>query len=429
MTSPTHESTTTTDNTGSSTAHSFDLPATVDTGDHLLAVCSFGDDDITAGSSLDSWTLVYSNSINVFFGWRVYWLRADGTEDGGTIDFTTVAAVESGACVLRVSGTWGSGGEGTAYDVSSATSVGYGTGPNPNQVTASWGAADNLVVAMTVAGGLDPTISSYPASYSSGAQSDGSHIAGAAVRSVSTAAEDPGPFTLDTTTNHQTLSMIIRPASIAGDTTVTAATAATAFTEVTEAGDTTVTAATAASGVVGSVGQGDTTVTAASSAAAALSMTGDTTVMVASTCTAFTRNRGVVLVTQGEQALLAGTWSTQVASSCRLFVSDPSAALTDAGRNALTEDDFTEPSFTGYAAQSLTSGNWTVAAGEPSDMTHTQVTFTCSSGPGSPEEVDGYYVTRDSDGLLIWFDVFTDGPSTIAETSDSIAFQPKVTIS
>jgi hypothetical protein len=143
---------------------------------------------------------------------------------------------------------------------------------------------------------------------------------------------------------------------------------------------------------------------------------------------AFARNRGIVCVTQGEQAILAGTWSTATPSTCRLFAGDPTLELTDAQRNALTEADLTEASFTGYSGVPLTQANWTVTPGTPSSAEHTEVSFAATANPASPLTFYGYYVTRDSDGALIYYDVWVDGPYPIEADTDAVSFLPAITL-
>lgn len=115
---------------------------------------------------------------------------------------------------------------------------------------------------------------------------------------------------------------------------------------------------------------------------------------------------GIVFLAQGEVAMLGGTWSTATASSLRLFTNDVGIGLTAAQRNALTESDFTEASFTGYSAGSLTSGSWTITPGTPTIASYIDVVFTSTAIPGAPVTIIGYYITRDSDGDAILYEKF-----------------------
>lgn len=68
---------------------------------------------------------------------------------------------------------------------------------------------------------------------------------------------------------------------------------------------------------------------------------------------------------------------------------------------------FTEVTGGGYASKPLTFANWTITSGDPSQAIYTstqQWTFTGpTSGPGT---VYGYFVTRNSDGKLMWSERF-----------------------
>jgi hypothetical protein len=95
--------------------------------------------------------------------------------------------------------------------------------------------------------------------------------------------------------------------------------------------------------------------------------------------------------------------------SMRLFT-DPLAGLDPAELAELTNADFTEATFPGYAAVTLTSASWTVTAGagSPSFATYPQQTFERSSS-GTAQLVYGYWVRQTSDSVLRWFEAF-DGP-------------------
>jgi hypothetical protein len=68
---------------------------------------------------------------------------------------------------------------------------------------------------------------------------------------------------------------------------------------------------------------------------------------------------------------------------------------------------FTEVAGGGYAAFPLTFANWTIVAGDPSQATYNSNQIFIFTGPSSaPGTVYGYYVTRDSDGKLMWAERF-----------------------
>lgn len=72
-----------------------------------------------------------------------------------------------------------------------------------------------------------------------------------------------------------------------------------------------------------------------------------------------------------------------------------------------TPGAFTEITGGGYAFKPLIFANWTITSGDPSEAVYnaTQVwTFTGVIDP--PGSIYGYYVTRDSDGALMWAERF-----------------------
>jgi microcystin-dependent protein len=109
----------------------------------------------------------------------------------------------------------------------------------------------------------------------------------------------------------------------------------------------------------------------------------------------------------------------------RLFKTDVEAGLTATQLDGLDETDFTEATFTGYAAVVLTGGAWSSASSDPSRATYAQTTFSCSGG--SSQQVYGYFLTDDNDSdSLAAYEQF-DGPVTIAN-GDSLRITPQVTL-
>lgn len=109
----------------------------------------------------------------------------------------------------------------------------------------------------------------------------------------------------------------------------------------------------------------------------------------------------------------------------RLFTTDVTTGLTETEIDALDETDFTEATFTGYSAVTLTGGSWSTASSDPSRATYAQQTFT--SAGGSPEDVWGYYLTDDNDSdSLAAFEQF-DGPVVISN-GDSLRITPRVNL-
>jgi hypothetical protein len=105
----------------------------------------------------------------------------------------------------------------------------------------------------------------------------------------------------------------------------------------------------------------------------------------------------------------------------RLFQSNTTPAETD------TAATYTEASFTGYAALTLTAASWAVTEGAPSNAAYPQVTFTSSAGAQS-QNVYGYYLTRVTSGRLAWAERFADGPYNIVNNGDQIKVTPTITL-
>ncbi len=149
---------------------------------------------------------------------------AAGNEGGTTIQATTSGNQDS-SCLFYVIENW----EGTIASVEASTGVAIGTGtttPDPDSLTASWGAEDNLWLALL---GMDgqKTTTSYPTSYDSLTTGHTSHatatpaaVSGATtavgVRENNTATEDPGTFTMDTGDQYCACTVVVRPAAAGG---------------------------------------------------------------------------------------------------------------------------------------------------------------------------------------------------------------------
>jgi hypothetical protein len=90
--------------------------------------------------------------------------------------------------------------------------------------------------------------------------------------------------------------------------------------------------------------------------------------------------------------------------------------------------DYTESTFTGYAAVATSSGGWTITTGAPTTATQTAATtFTCTATTN--ESTYGYYLTGTGDGLLRWAERFSDGPYTIANNGDKVILTASITLS
>lgn len=108
--------------------------------------------------------------------------------------------------------------------------------------------------------------------------------------------------------------------------------------------------------------------------------------------------------------------------SLRLYKSDTTPTST------MTLADYTEATFTGYAAVTCTSGSWTITTGAPTSAEQTAAsTFSCSAT--TSEAIYGYYLSQVTSSILMWAERFSDGPYTIANSGDKIILTAKLTLS
>lgn len=70
---------------------------------------------------------------------------------------------------------------------------------------------------------------------------------------------------------------------------------------------------------------------------------------------------------------------------------------------------FTEIVGGGYAGKPLTFANWVLVAGAPTWATYPLQTWTFTGVINAPGTIYGYFVTRNSDGKLIWAEKFPTG--------------------
>lgn len=70
---------------------------------------------------------------------------------------------------------------------------------------------------------------------------------------------------------------------------------------------------------------------------------------------------------------------------------------------------FTEVAGGGYAAKPLVFATWVITAGTPSIAAYPIQTWNFTGATNAPGTIYGYYVTRDSDNLLMWAERFAPG--------------------
>ena len=134
----------------------------------------------------------------------------------------------------------------------------------------------------------------------------------------------------------------------------------------------------------------------------------------------------LIVPNQGEEAFL--DLILAVDYTLRLFKNDVMQAgtITAAQKEALTEADFVEADFPGYASVALTGGSWTTTPGDPGVGAYAQQTFIRSS-TGTVQNVYGYYIVTTAGGSLRWFEPFP--PITGVEVTlinDEIRVTPRL---
>lgn len=91
--------------------------------------------------------------------------------------------------------------------------------------------------------------------------------------------------------------------------------------------------------------------------------------------------------------------------------------------DADTAATYTEATFTGYSAITLTGANWN-AASAGSITFNAQQTFTCSGA--SSNSIYGYYVTQVTSGVLIWSERDVSAPFSITTSGDAVKLTPTI---
>ena len=104
----------------------------------------------------------------------------------------------------------------------------------------------------------------------------------------------------------------------------------------------------------------------------------------------------------------------------KLYKSNTTPAETD------TAATYTEATFSGYAAVTLTGSSWTITPGAPTEAVFAQQTFTLNADI-STENIYGYFVVQASSGVLMWAERFSDAPLPMTNNTDNIKVTPKFT--
>jgi hypothetical protein len=118
-----------------------------------------------------------------------------------------------------------------------------------------------------------------------------------------------------------------------------------------------------------------------------------------------------------------------VGYTLRLHKNDVYSGRTTAQLRALTQTDFVEATFPGYAAVPIAGGAWTTTPGDPGVGSFAQQAFIRSS-TGSTELVYGWYLTTTTGGFLRNFDqIGGAGGISMRFINDEIRVTPRITLS
>jgi len=199
------------------TSMSVNLPASISSGDLLIAYEEQRNNATFTSGTPAGWTALSSQQGGGSAGQMRVWYRiATGTE-GSTATWTASIATTAVWHVIKVT-SW----HGTAPP-EDTTSSGDATSANPPSLTPSWGAADTLWIALAgnTATGETTGFTAAPTNYSNlqsnGASSGGSscNIA-SATRQLNASSEDPGTFSPNSNRFWTAATLAVRPAAGGG---------------------------------------------------------------------------------------------------------------------------------------------------------------------------------------------------------------------
>lgn len=206
---PVYLSNTPTDLGGSdSTNHLVQMPATVNSGDLLIALLAV-DSNFTI-TTPSGWTSLISQAVTQVTG-AVFYRVANGTEGGTTVNFVTFASERMEAQVVRIqAGTYQS-----VPVAAQANSAAGTTTPDPPNLTPPWGSANTLWLACAMTDDTR-TVSVYPLpnnQYRTVNAGSGTAFVTLASCSndVAAASLNPGTFTIGFSSPWVAITVAVRP--------------------------------------------------------------------------------------------------------------------------------------------------------------------------------------------------------------------------
>lgn len=204
------------------TDQAFTMPATLESGDLVIAMMTLddgGDDDTITWDNVSAgtWTELYNldGAAIVCAGFAIV---SDGTEDGATVTPTSTNGEKSVTSVIRILAAEWEGTLATAVDVTTDNTAGSTTTPDPPSVTAGWGADDNLFIANAHMNAGGHTISAWSLPDNNNENDEGT--TGGVLLLISSdentgATLDPGTFTTDSSNTRCTSTIVVQPAAAA----------------------------------------------------------------------------------------------------------------------------------------------------------------------------------------------------------------------
>jgi hypothetical protein len=194
---------------GGTTSHTFDLPTGVQAGEMLLALCTDSAIGARDYSDLAGWNKILNT--NESRNLATFWRWADGTE-GATATITISSNAALCVSCYRISGA-----QNVAPAVANTAST-TSTNPDPPSLSPSWGAEDTLWFAFAGWNSRTTAPSAYPSNYSDNqntlpAVSGQAASLGVATRNLNASSENPGVFTMASST-WRAATLAVRPAAV-----------------------------------------------------------------------------------------------------------------------------------------------------------------------------------------------------------------------
>jgi hypothetical protein len=189
------------------TSHDVTIPGTPAAGDLLLMIAHIDNNPPSIGGMPTGWVQLKRFLPNASRLCETWYKFAEGGES--SFQFTTTTSQISGnECWLLT------GAHTSTPPEASAGASGTSTTPDPDSLTPSWGAEDNLYVAYE--GNNLEAATAFPTNYdlyqSSPAHDIGSEGFAIAARAITGSPEDPGTFTLANSRAWHAFTICIRPA-------------------------------------------------------------------------------------------------------------------------------------------------------------------------------------------------------------------------